>query len=512
MGLDDATLRLMREALLAMQADGVSDEDDPIALFDEFLRRLAAVADVKAEGDDEFFESVVMTLTQLAIEANGGDPASRELRGSIYARLDEAIAEGELDAVALVLIAKVLSDSGWDVPDSLKQRVVEALDAEETVEGGADDLGGALLDIAQAAEGDAFATYDALNSVLAAFPSAAAARMVATLGGARAPVLLHAMAGFAMHADAQLARAAIEELKRAASMGPIESLLVERLVRMRPWLPVDRQGALDEAIRALRPHAAAPVEAERPQAAKGFLLACDGSGAGGTLASLKARDGWRFVTAMTKPTGIDDVLSMERLSKAQIDATVRGMREDVVAAQTDIDGVARYLQLALGENLAAGTPPPFKLIAFVENLGLGPLAPRFVSPADLIAEILADLPEAEKDRGAVAYAQAITLGRAVLAPWFEAGEDVERLLKPLKGLKAQVDALMSDYLPQRREFWARALALTAFALREDPKGYGKMGGQLALIGRELVSGAPLVTIPLMRQIAKSSAHAFESRG
>ena len=65
-------------------------------------------------------------------------------------------------------------------------------------------------------------------------------------------------------------------------------------------------------------------------------MACDGSGAGGALASMKASDGWRFVAAMTRPAGVEEVLSLEGASKAHVDATVRGMRESVMAAQTDV--------------------------------------------------------------------------------------------------------------------------------------------------------------------------------
>ena len=126
------------------------------------------------------------------------------------------------------------------------------------------------------------------------------------------------------------------------------------------------------------------------------------------------------------------MLSLEGAPKSQVDATVRGMRESVMAAQTDVAGVARYLQIALGENVAAKNPPPFKLIAFVESLGLGPLSPRVLSPGDLIAEIIDGLPEGLKNAGAVRLAHKATVGGALEQPWFEAGEPVERLLGPIR--------------------------------------------------------------------------------
>jgi hypothetical protein len=511
--LDEETLERVRETLRTEMGLISDDECDPLALFEEFLSCVEDAAGAPRLEDEELFEEIVAMLTEVSIEANGGDPNARELRGALYEKLDEALAQERLDAAGLVLVAKMFNDSGWSVPDRLKARVVELLESEEAGPAGsaAGDLKSALGDIAEAAEGDAFASYEALNSVLAAFPSEAAARMVGTLASERAPVLLHTLAGFAMHRDPQLAAAAIEELKQAAKSGRVESLLIERLVRMRPWLPLDRQAPLDEAIRALRAQSLAPVEPNRPQAARGFIMACDGSGAGGALASLKAADGWRFVAAMTKPTGVEDVLSLEGLRKAEADATVRGMRDNVLAAQTDAAGIARYLQLALGENLASKTPPPFKLIAFVENLGLGPVAPRLVSPADLIAEMLEALPEAEKDAAAAARAHKAVLGGALAQQWFEAGEPVERLLAPIRGAKARAKALLAGYLPERRLFWTRNCALTALALQLDRKTYGALGRHLVLVGRDIAEGKALDEIPLMREIAETTVSAYESR-
>ena len=511
-GLDADTLSQLRDTLRAQFAADDGDEVDPLELFEEFLFRLENSAERGIAEDEDFFEEVVMCLTQLAIDDNGGDPEAREWRGRVRERLDEALEEGGLDASNLVLIAKVLTDSGWVVPERLKTRVVEALEADGVAfsQSGV-SLESTLADISNAAEGDAFAAYDALNSVLSAFPSEAAAKMLATLAAGHTPVLLQTLAGFTMHRDPALAATAINELKHAASGGSIESALVERLVRMRPWLPLERQGPLDEAIRALRSHALSPVNSVRPTAVKCFVLACDGSGAGGTLASLKAKDGWSFVSAMTKPAGVEDVMSLEGLSKGQVDATVRAMRDNVTAAQTDVAGVASYIQLSLGENVASKRPPPFKLISLVESLGLGPLAPRVYSPADLIAEMLAGVPESERNAAAVARANQTVIGGALASPWFEAGESVERLLAPIRGQKARANAILTVYLPERREFWTRACALTAFVLQLDRKTFGSLGKSLALVGREFADGTPLKTIPLAVQIATMTVRAYESR-
>jgi hypothetical protein len=510
--LDAETLRRLRETLRA-QLETYDGEPNPSEMFDEFLRRVEIVSAHNSHENDEFFGEVVAALTQLAISENAGDPQAREQRKLAYKRLEERIAVGAPGAASLMLIGKVLSDSGWMVPDVLKASLVKSLEGSglSGSENAAVELKRALAEIVSASEGDVFAAYGAVKSVLAAFPSEAAARMVTTLGDDRAPLLLHVLAGFAMHRDPRLASAAIDALRRAAKVGPHESALVERVVRMRPWLPADRQAPLDEAIRALRANSEPPVPPDRPVAAKCYVMACDRSGSAGALATLKAPDGWRFVAAMTNPHGVEEVLSLQNLSKRRVDGTLRGMRENVVAAQTDIAGVASYLELAIGENVAAREPPPFTLVAFVENLGLGPVAPRLISSADLLAELLAQWPASETDAAALAQAHELVVGGALKQPWFEAGVGVERCIARVRGFKPRARAVLTAYLPERREFWARACARTAFALQLEPAAYGALARSFALVGREIVGGAPLESIPLMRQIAEITVGVFESR-
>ena len=200
MTLDEETLARVQEALRGETDD---DDDDPLALFDEFLGKVETFDERDFRANEELFEEIVAVLTQLLIDENGGDREARELRATIYDRLDEAIASDRLHAAGLMLAAKILSDSGWSVPDRLKSQLVDALDAEEgaTSGRGGGDLKSALAEIVEAAEGDAFVAHDALNSMLAAFPSEVAARMIATFGAASFAVMSHALAGFAMHRD-----------------------------------------------------------------------------------------------------------------------------------------------------------------------------------------------------------------------------------------------------------------------------------------------------------------------
>ena len=495
----------LREALLA----GTGGEPDVLDLVEDLLTRLEAPGSHEIADDEALIEEVVSELAQLGVDRNGGDPEARKAAAAVSQKLDAALAADRFDAASLVLIAKILSDARWAVPARLQEKLVEALDAAPPAEPSEFDLKTALRQIAEAAGDDAFAAHEALNSVLAAFPSDAAARMVGVLSAGRAPVLLQTLAGFVLHGDSRLALAAVAALKGAASVQPIESALVERLVRIRPWLAADRQGPLDEAIRALRAHAQPPRDGERLKPVRGFVMACDGMGAAGTLATLKGPRVWSFAAAMTGPEGVADVIGLQRARKADVDATVRGLRENVVTAETDAAGIGRYLQLCLGEGLEAGAAPPFRLVGFVESLGLGTLMPRALSPGDLIAEIL----DGDEDDTPQALAQAHedAAGSELAASWFESGEAVERLLKPVRGAKARARAVLGGQLSARRGFWARICAMSAFALALDVHAHPRLGRSLALVGRDLAAGKPLETIPLMRRIAETTVFAFEDR-
>ena len=88
---------------------------------------------------------------------------------------------------------------------------------------------------------------------------------------------------------------------------------------------------------------------------------------------------------------------------------------------------------------------------------------------------------------------------------------MEQLLKPLRGAKARTRAVLAGRLSERRAFWARVLAMSAFALALDAKAHPGLGRALALVGRDLADGKPMEDIPLMRRIAETTVFAYEDR-
>jgi hypothetical protein len=214
---------------------------------------------------------------------------------------------------------------------------------------------------------------------------------------------------------------------------------------------------------------------------------------------------------MMKLSGVADAMIIPDLSKSRMDSIVRQMKSSIPVTETDIAGVARTLALALGDNSVSKTLAPFKLLEVVESLALAPVHPDFSSPLEIITGLLADLPPDATNSSAVAKAHADILDNDFAFQWFEAGEELDDLLYPIRGSKQRVSKLLKAYLPERRHFWARQCALSALATRTDQNSRSPLWKQLALVGRDIASDLPLDQIPLMKHVAVISVQAFEDR-
>jgi len=502
---------------LSMQEDlGFGPEflgpEDPVQSFAEYLQACTH-GDFDDDEKSQSLSDLVEALDELKVNSNGGVPAAREKIQEIYDLLDNAIEAHSLQPHHLMMTGKIFSDAGWVVPDGLKQAMTEALKAPPPdAEGaGGNDLVASLLELADQARQNPFEVHDYLNSILASFPPEASGMLLCELVAGEKAAIGQAVAGFLLHPDAVLAQSVAAALAASAGKTPVESSLIERLVRMRPWLPEARQAQLDAAIRAMRLNALPPVKPHAPKIIKCFASVCDGSGTRSLFVTQRLGARYQIATVMMKPAGVADAMVVPELSKFDMDDIMRQSKSSVPLMATDVAGIARMLSLALADNFTSGKLPPFKLVEVVESLGLGPLPPDHSSPMDIIAGLLADLPPDQTDSKAVETAHADILDGDFAHQWFEVGEAVEDLLYPVRGSKQRVAKLMKVYLPERRAFWARQCALTALAMHGDEKSRHSPWKQLALVGRDIASDAPLDQIPLMKQVAETSVRAFERR-
>jgi len=512
--MDEDLVAMLRQAVqkeLGFDSD-VFGPEDPVDLFAEYLES-CALGNVDGDEKSELLTDLVVGLSDLKVDSNGGDPEAREKIQGIYDLLDNAIEGHSLHPTDIVMTGKIFTDAGLTVPDSLRQAMAEALQAAppDTQDIAENDIVSSLLEVADQAGQNPFDVYEYMNSLLASFPPEASVMLLFELVAAKKAVIDQAVAGFVLHPDAVLAQSVAEALAASATQTPVESSLVERLVRMRRWLSQTRQAHVDVTIRTMRLNGLPPVKPELPKVIKCYVSVCDGSGTRSLFVTQRVGTHYQLVSVMMKLAGVADAVVLPELSKSAMDDMVRQMKSSIPVMQTDLTGVNRMLGLAIADNFASGNLPPFKLVEVVESLGLGPVHPDQASPMEIITGLLADLPPEQTNPTAVARAHADMLDSEFKYQWFEAGEALEDLLYPVKGSEQRVAKLMKAYLPERRHFWARQCALSALALRGDEKTRHSPWKQLALVGRDIASDLPLDQIPLMKQVAEISVRAFERR-
>jgi hypothetical protein len=310
------------------------------------------------------------------------------------------------------------------------------------------------LEVADQARQNPIDVHEYLNSLLASLPTEASVMLLRELIAGKKAVINHAVAGFVLHRDAVLARSVVEALAASARQTPVASSLIERLVRMRPWLPQSRQVQLEAALRAMRLDALPPVKVNSPKIIRCYVSACDGTGTRSLFVTQNTGAHYQVVTVMMGLAGVADAMVLPELSKSSMDDLVRQLKSSMLMVETDLAGINRMLGLAIADNLASEILPPFKLVEMLESLGLGPVYPDHASSLEIIAGLLADLPLEHVDPTAMAKAHADILDSKFKYQWYEAGEALKDLLYPVKGSKQRVTELIKSYLPERRHFWA----------------------------------------------------------
>jgi hypothetical protein len=515
--MDEDMVTLLRQAVqekMDLDSDLFGPED-PVDLFAEFLETCAQ-ADADEAEKNELLSDLIVELSNVKVSANGGNRQAREEIQAIYDLLDHAIENHALHPVDMMMTGKIFTDAGLAVPDSLRQAMGKALQAAPPDQQGVGgliekDIVSSLAEVADQAGNNPFDVYEYLNSLLAGFPSEASAALLSELVSGNNHVINQAVAGFLLHPDSALAQSAADALTASAAHTAVESSLIERLVRMRPWLPQTRQAYVDATIRAMRLNALPPVKIEVPKVIKCYVSVCDGSGTRSATVTQRVGARYQIASVMMKTAGVADALVFPELAKTEMDGIVRDMKSSMLMTETNLPGIARMLGLAIADNFTSENPPPFKLVEVVESLGLGPVHPDHASPAEIINGVLADLTPEQTNAAAVAISHADILDSEFSYQWFEAGEALDDLLYPVKGTRQRVAKLMKSYLPERRRFWARQCAISALVMRGDEKANHSPWRQLALVGRDLASDLPLDQIPLMKRIAELSVRAFEGR-
>ncbi|MCI4682060.1 hypothetical protein K9U39_00100 [Rhodoblastus acidophilus] len=457
----------------------------------------------RLEDSDELIADLASALEEGRIDANGGAPDARRALAEIDRLLREALADGALKPAEMMATGKIFIDAGLPPPQCLKEALARVFSLLTEAPGAEsqEDLGAVLGEDAFKVGDNPFDIYDHARSLTCILPDAAKIAIIGHL--ANDPLAAQAAAGFLLDPDDAVAIATAEALAEAAKKAPVESVALERLVLIRPWLEPARRPAVDAAIKAMRRNALPAEPAPAAKVVKCVATLCDGSGAMQFAMAQKVGTRFRIAAIMTKPAGVADAFVLDGLPKREMEAVLAQVKSAVPTRETDASTLARLLRIALGDNLTSKTPPPFQIVQAVEAMGLGQICPDCASPSEVIERLLADAPPAS----AKPEIQVAELD--FVEGWFEGVADVESLLKPVKGRQRRIKKLLEAYLPGRRHFWARQCAMTALVLRAGRDRIDTAWPQLARAGRDIASDRPLAEIPLMTRVAEETVRAFE---
>jgi hypothetical protein len=473
--------------------------------------------------DDRMIEAYAFMLESalgtLRLQANGGDVGADHAIAAVRNRLDYTLQKGSVVPEVLMLMARAFARAELDPGRALQEAMMSAMEAQFSSMPAAlrpEDISDHFAELAAAFDNDPFEIYAELATTAAAFPAEHHAGMADALAMSDSEAVREAALGFALSPDPAVSSAALIAVSQQGRGPLVSSKVVDRLVRMRPWLSETRRPNVDTAIRALRPRAAPPLPVERWEIRSVLASLCDGAGAQSLFALAKRGRRFALASLLVKTEfGVVDAWVRDGMTKAEADALIGEIVSGAEAVEVSIGLLEQRLADALAINVARDFPPPFGLLQVAEMLGLGPLHPESISPPVLVEALIADLPPEQTDTVAALAAHRASAKWEqefeTLGSWFEAGEAVERLLQPVRTRKRRIEAVSAQLLPTRRAFWAERCAWMAATLKEGADEGDNTWRDFALVARDLVGERPLASIPLAARIAAATVEAFEQR-
>ncbi|MCA3358179.1 MAG: hypothetical protein ING02_09270 [Roseomonas sp.] len=457
-------------------------------------------------------------LSELRIAGNGGSTDARARLAEVTQAVERAVSAPNLAPQVSVMIALAFAQAGLQPPQALQDAMIAGLEAGLIDESGTAVDTSLLEHLVPLAEGlghDSFAIHAELSATGAAFPADHRAAMAAELATSSTASLRDAALGFLLDPDPAPGIAVLATLVAQARQQPAPSRLIERLVCLRPWLPPQRQTKLDATIRSLRANAAAPEPAPQVEIIKLLASLCDGAGAQSLFAILKIGRRFALSSVLIKAdTGIADAWLRDGMTKREANDAVREISDMVEAAAVPISFTQTLLADALAINLTNQSLPPFALLQFTEALGLGLILPKAIPPATLAAQLLESLPADQTGPEALAEAHAAAKYWFVqfdtVQTWFEAGEEIDALLKPIPKTGPRVLSALFTYVFDRRLFWAARCGWMAATLKDSNHRCRAEWRNFALVARDLAGTEQLPDNTLLHMIADGTHQAFKA--
>ncbi|MBS1167608.1 MAG: hypothetical protein H6R00_3633 [Proteobacteria bacterium] len=434
----------------------------------------------------------------------------------IRMHLLELAQAGKIAPTHFVLILSQFASAKLD-PGTDLQAITTSLDTHN--DNGSPDLAAfaqALDDLLGETDGDIFAFHNHMAEQGAAYRDGERAAIVAALLMAPNPALAEAAIGWLLDPGPETRQQAASILCEAAQTGRVSPTMLRRLLTVRNWLPESERAEIDVAIRHSRLKGVECAPLPEAIVREIVLTGMDGSGAQSLFAVI--RDGRKQAIAsvlLKANIGVRDAWVNRGLTKRESEAFLDQVEIHLGCFQGSLDFLRMALSHSLAESVQTATPPPFWLVEVIERLGLPTVNPEMQPTADLIAQLIDGIPSDRRASTAIDQAVSDSEGWCddftFVDSWFEDDGAIDDIFGSKHGTKKHRAALLlNEYLPKRREHWARLLAWTASALRAS-ESTGDDWINFALVAREILGGRDLAEIPLMAQIAEKTMASWQSR-
>jgi hypothetical protein len=469
-------------------------------------------------GKDEALALGYLFLLQRLLEflryrTDSGYAEAAKLIADFQAEVVARVEAGDAHATMLAFVGGALHQAKIPAsPEFAAATVKQPLDEDE-VAALPGDIRLALGGVLDGCGGDPFLAAGGLLETGHALPAEIRGDMASALAETGMSELRSLAVLFLLDADSAARRAVARALARvAASLSPVD---VRRLIAMRNWRPENERGEVDAVIRAARAAGVDCAQWEAGSVETILASAIDGVAAQGFLIISPARRKKRVSSVLTK-NGITDAWSGGPESRRTIDASLAAAGMDAPMLPVS----RSYLDRTVAHHLALGTEkggaPPFGLLQVAETIGGADWRPAPIGFADLLAELMAEVPQAMCAPAEVASLLRNSDKLAGLARiehcWSEADPQAAQIVKQARGRnRAQVAAyLLQSVIARRRDRWAEIMLRTAAWMRAAPQPDELCWRELAIIAKALADGRDRNEIGLMRAIALNTIEAHRN--
>lgn len=451
-------------------------------------------------------------LRTVRIRIENGDAAAGAVIDGLKTALSTAALKGKVPPEALLLVAQQFAAARLDLGDELRDVMLDCMEetSGDDQQVGPDQLAAHFTEMAEALDHDPFLIHANLSETLSALPEEHRIGIIGAIAMSDAPSIRDAAIGWLLDESALVGGNTAFVLTEVAAHGLVSARSINRMVTLRNWVPEERRGAVDAAIRIGR------KQGQVGEPALGFAVEgvigslCDGSGAQSFFVVLKRGRRFALASLLVKHgDGVRDAWVRADMSKTEVRAVLAEIALEMDTFATSLDVIRSCLANGLAEGLGRGAMPPFGLLQFLEATGISDVKPEPLSVHQLVEGLLDDLSDDRKTGAATA--RALKASRdwpdryLTLDSWFEVGQDIEAVMVQKATGKARAETIIEGVLPRRRESWAGRLAWTALVARDAEEDEDWI--DFALVARELLGDRHLRQIPMAAWIARNSVEA-----